>query len=332
VVPPQSSPTTNRKDEPVSPTRIDVHGHFLSPHYRATLAHNGHAQPDGFPIMPDFQGPDILAAMDELEISSMMLSVSSPGVSFVDTDASVQLARHVNDAAAQLVNDHPRRFGLIASLPLLDVDRALSEMARALDDLGADGIALPTNAGGRHLSDPEFAEVWQELDHRGTVAVLHPMSPPAWEQTSLGYPRPMLEFFFETTRVVVALTLSGTLARHRNLKLVVPHAGAAISVVAARVGAIAAVLAGDGEPADVPGTLARLYYDLAGYSTPTQLRSLLDVTTPGQLLYGSDMPFSPPANARRLIDELEQTDLLTEDERGAMFADNARRLFPRLSG
>ena len=100
----------------------------------------------------------------------------------------------------------------------------------------------------------------------------------------------MLEFLFDTTRVVVDLILNGTIASCPDMTLIVPHAGAALGVVADRVQAFGRLLAPE---VDVLGDLRRLYYDLAGYAVPRQLAPLLALTTTSHLHYGSDFPWTP---------------------------------------
>ena len=58
------------------------------------------------------------------------------------------------------------------------------------------------------------------------------------ECTSLGYAPPLIEFVFDTTRAVTHLVLSGTLERCPDLRLIVPHAGAATSTTVAMAQAI----------------------------------------------------------------------------------------------
>ncbi len=193
---------------------IDVHAHFFTARLRAAMEDAGITQPDGMPAIPDWDPKSALRHMDEVGIQTAMLSVSSPGIDFGTPDAVRELARNVNDEGAELVRAHPGRFGLMASLPLPDLPASLAEAERALDDLGADGIALHTHYQGHYLGDPLYEPLMELLDERRAVVFLHPTSPQCWQDTSLGYPRPMIEFPFDTTRAVAHLILSGTLRRH----------------------------------------------------------------------------------------------------------------------
>src|SRR5690606_2232069 len=119
------------------------------------------------------------------------------------------------------------RFGLFATLPLPEVDHSLLEIEHAYETLGVDGIALKTNHAGQYLGDQIFEPVFDELNRRKAVVFIHPTSPSCacCTQLAMGYPRPLIEFLFETTRAVTNLILSGTLQRYSDLRLIIPHAG-----------------------------------------------------------------------------------------------------------
>ena len=183
--------------------------------------------------------------MDRLGIAASLLSVSTPGVHLADGPAAADLAREVNEAGRRAVVDHPGRFGLLGSLPLPDVDAALAEIAHCADELDVDGFVLLTNVDGTYLGDPAWDPVLAELDRRAARVLIHPTSPVCWEHTSFGRPRPMLEFLFDTTRAVVNLVLNGTVARLPNLRLIIPHAGATLPVIADRVAGFALLMGVD---------------------------------------------------------------------------------------
>ena len=245
---------------------IDVHAHFLPDQYREALATAGIDQPDGFPRVPMWKASEHVEVMDRLGIEACVLSVSSPGVQFgegMSASDAVSLARHVNDVAAATITQHPGRFGAFASLPMADEGESLAEIERVFDGLGLDGVNLLTNVAGVYLGDASLEPIMAELNRRRAVVFIHPTSPACWECTSLGYPRPMIEFPFDTTRAVTNLLLSGTLARHPDIRWIVPHAGGTLPFLAPRIAGISVLLGAD-DPAAVVAQLRRLHYDLAG--------------------------------------------------------------------
>lgn len=232
--------------------------------------------------------------MDAHGIEQSILSVSSPGVWFGDRAASVALCRRLNDYAAELVATRPDRFRFFASVPLPAVDEAVAEAARALDELGAAGTVAMTNAGGTYLSDPLVAPYLDELDRRGAVLFVHPTSPPGWESTALGFPRPMVEFFADTTRVLSALLVSGEAARRTGLRIIVPHCGASLPLLADRLRLFASLASSARESEAIDEGLGRLWFDLAGTPLPVHAEALIAQVGTERLLYGSDYCWTPP--------------------------------------
>jgi 6-methylsalicylate decarboxylase len=299
--------------------KFDVHAHYIPDGYRVALERAGHDHPDGMPWIPEWSAEAHVEAMNRLGIATSLLSVSSPGVHLGDGASTVDLAREVNEDGRRAVVDHPGRFGLLASLPLPDINASIAEIAYCCDHLSVNGFVLLTNVGGMYVSDPSFEPVFHELNRRGARVLLHPTSPACWESTSFERPRPMLEFLFDTTRAVVDLVLNGSVARYHDLTLIVPHAGATLPLVADRVSTFARLLA----PAvDVLGDLGRLQYDLAGNAVPRQLEALLSLTTLDHLHYGSDFPFTPEPVIAAAAESIDGVDSLIDTLRS-----NTARLF-----
>ncbi len=317
------------------PNAIDVHAHFLTPRYREEAIAAGHGRPDGMPGLPEWSPEAALELMDEAGIRVAMLSVSSPGVHFGDNVKARALGRHMNEAAAAVVAARPDRFGFFACLPLPDVEGSLEELEFAFDHLRADGVVVQTNHAGVYLGDERLSTLLTVLDRRAACLFLHPTSPNCGcgGGPGLRYPRPMMEFMFETTRTVFDLILSGAMDRWANLRLIVPHAGAAIPVLADRAASMIPLLE-LGPDMDGPrffAHLKRLHYDLAGQPIPRLLPALLSLADTDRLLYGSDYPFTPRPFVGRLAALLGETTLFDDASRAKVANGNALRLFPRFS-
>jgi predicted TIM-barrel fold metal-dependent hydrolase len=325
--------------DPFEPTaapiggRINLHVHYLTESYRSAMRSGGHAEPDGFPTLPDWSLEEALEGMGRVGADFAVLSISSPGVHFGDDAAARERARQVNEEGAECVRAHPDRLGLFASLPLPDVEGSLAELAYAFDELGADGLILQSNSNGLYLGDPRLDPLFEELDERRAVVLIHPASPPGWEHIELAYPRPMLEFIFESTRAVANLVLTGTRRRYPDVQLIVPHAGAALPVVADRIGGLLEMVPAMSElsPVEAIETLGTFWYDLAGFSTPRQLAAIRTLVSVDRLLVGSDQPFTPDWKAAELARNLDATPLLEEAEREAVYRGNALHLLPGIA-
>ena len=155
------------------PHRIDVHAHYLAPAYKQALQEAEMWLIGGIPV-PDWTPELALEFMDAHGIAVQMLSVSDPGVEFVDHERAPALARECNDYAAAVVHEHPGRFGAFAVLPMSDVEQARAETVRALDDLRLDGVGLLSSYDGRYPGDPAFEPLLSELNRRHAWVMVHP--------------------------------------------------------------------------------------------------------------------------------------------------------------
>src|SRR5262249_3297956 len=145
-----------------------------------------------------------------------------------------------------------------------DIDGALEDIGYAFDTLKLDGIVMLTNFNGVYLGDKRLDPVFEELNRRGAVVFIHPTSPICWQQSALGYRRPMIEFTFDRSREVVNLMFSRTTTRFPKVRFIVPHAGGTLPFLAGRVAMFGPRLAAAGTAIDVQENLWRMYYDLAG--------------------------------------------------------------------
>jgi predicted TIM-barrel fold metal-dependent hydrolase len=317
----------------LTPRAIDLHAHFLPERYRASALAHGQSHPDGMPALPQWSAAAAVSMMDDVGIAAAALSISSPGVAFLESPAErAALARAVNEDGATAVAAYPDRFGLLASLPLPDVDAALAEIDYAFGQLDADGVGLHTHYRGVYLGDARLDPVMAALDARSALVTIHPVSPCGWEGVSFGRPRPMVEFLFDTTRAVINLALSGVLDRYRSIRWVVPHTGAALPALADRVDRIYPWISAPGEAqVDLIAALGRLHYDLAGTPLPRALPALLGLAAASQLVYGSDYPFTPAPRVGQLAQDIASTDVLDDEGKAAALSGNARRLLPRLA-
>jgi len=309
---------------------IDIHAHYLPPGYLETATAALKGLPDGMPFMPSWQPETALEMMDRHGISTAMLSVSSPGVHFGNDQVARRLARSVNEFGARIAKDHPGRFGMFASLPLPNVDAALKEINYAVCTLKANGFVMLTNYGGVYLGDATFDPVFDELNERRAIVFIHPTSPPCWEKIGLGFPRPMIEFPFDSTRAITNLVLGGTLERCPNLRIIVPHAGGTLPFLARRIARVASGMnlgRSGSARADFIAALRTLFYDTAAASGDNSLASLLALVSSSRILFGSDYPFMPEAAIAQTINELRTSQLLRTEDLRAIETGNAVRLF-----
>lgn len=314
----------------MQPHRIDVHHHVIPPVYLSALDAAGVDTPIAGVAYPSWDVAADLEVMDQFGIQAAIVSITVPGVGFTTGRAAAGVARATNDYLAQLRSDYPGRYGAFALLPLPDVDAALAEIDYAIGVLGLDGVGLFSNHRGTYLGDPAFDRVFARLGEADVLTYVHPAIPPATGQPQFGLPPSLYEFTFDTTRTVASLLYSGTLDRYPDLRLIVSHAGGTVPFLAQRLtyaDTINPGLAGR-RPADLLGSLRRLYYDTAMSANPHTLAALASLIDTGHILFGSDYPFMPASTTAETIAGLEA--FFTAGDRQLIERDNALRLLPGL--
>jgi predicted TIM-barrel fold metal-dependent hydrolase len=272
--------------------RVDVHHHFCPPAYIDAVNPKIALQP----VLKNWTLAQSIEDMDQAGVWTAMLSITSPGVFFGDAAAASALARTCNEYGADLVRNHPGRFGLFAALPMPDVDASLREIAYALDVLKADGIGLYTSYDRRWLGDPSFTPVFDELDRRKAVVFTHPTANECCTNLIPDITDATIEFGTETTRTIASLLFSGAAARHPNVNFIFAHAGGTMPFLFGRF----VTLARDPRfatrlPQGPLHEVRRFSYDIAQSANPGALASLLQVIPISQILFGTDFPFSKGA-------------------------------------
>ncbi len=305
--------------------RVDVHHHVAPPRWVTELTSRNLATPD----ITNWSPAKTLDDMDAAGVSTSILSVTSPAVSFADADLARRVARESNEWVANLRRDHPGRFGSFAMLPVQDIDGSLKEIEYALDTLKADGIGLLTSYGDKWLGHPMYAPIMNELNRRKAVLYTHPTLANCCRGLVPDIAPTVIEFGTDTSRTVADIVFSGTAARCPDLRFIFSHAGGTVPFLTERF--IQAPVINKNLAARVPNgvlhELKRFYYDTAWAYNAAPLAALTKLVDVSQIVYGSDYPYRTGAGT---VKGLTAYGFSAKDMK-AIGRDNAVRLLPRLA-
>jgi 6-methylsalicylate decarboxylase len=311
---------------------IDTHHHFYAPEYqKAWLDWEAKRNIPHFQQQVGWSRAKALEDLDKAGVRTAILSLAStPGVWFdAPLPEVTRMARLCNDYGADIVRSRPGRFGLFATLPMVDVDSSLTEIQHAFDTLKADGVGLQTNYGDKWPGDPAYRPIFEELNRRKAVVYFHPLVASCCGRLSVGTFPAVIEVPHDTTRAVVSLLLNGSLARYRDIKWLFSHAGGTVPMLAGRMDYFfkfrrdAAEIAPQGYEAE----FKRLHYDTANATHPSSMAALLNLIPSSQVVFGSDYPYVPiNTQAAALRSQGLPADVVAAIESG-----NAKRLLPRVA-
>ena len=307
--------------------RIDTHHHAIPADYRDLLRKAGIDEAGGRAV-PEWSPEGSLQTMSELGVGTAILSVSTPGTTFLPNPAdAAALARDLNDYLATVVAAQPDRFGFFATVPMPHVDESVAEVVRSLDELHADGVVLLANAAGVYLGQDGQDDLFAALDARSAVVFIHPAELPG--PAVDGVAPFATDFLLDTTRAAYLLVRNGIRRKYPNIRFILSHAGGFVPYASYRMAV--GIMSDTGRSLiDSLDDFAGFYFDTALSSSAAALPSLLAFAKPGHVTFGSDWPFAPIAAGKLFAAGLETYPGLDADARAAIERTNALALFPRL--
>ena len=316
---------------------IDVHHHARPRAYFDALIASGRTTVGGRALPAPWTVKGALASMDAHGIATAFLSAPDGDLLYRDRAVALTMSQLLNTLFAETITAHPRRFGAFASLPLPHLDDAMSEATRALDELKLDGVMLSTSYAGRYLGDPRFDALLAELDRRGAVVLVHPVTPMGIDQLALDFPTPLLEYAFDTTRCIATLIRHDVPRRFPRISLVFSHAGGAAPWLLQRLSLMPLMLDARHEMhvtqdrAAIERALRSFYYDVAMSGSNEVLTLLAGLVGAERIVLGSDYPLVPEAYIAATIGAVQRATALNDAQRRAILRDNMLRLVPRLT-
>jgi aminocarboxymuconate-semialdehyde decarboxylase len=319
--------------------RIDVHSHVMPPIYLDALTASGRyetAQDAAGRLVVTAQGARVLTVtpamadasvrveeLDAAEVDMQLLSLSAPNVYFLEGQAALDLAVSTNDYLADLTREYPNRFRALASIPLTaDIDTAMRELERSIDELGMVGVLVGSNIGGLPLDHPGFDPFYEELNRRSLPMFIHPMLPPGAETWphALGL---LVGTMNDMTLAVSRLLFSNFFGRFLSVSVVAAHLGGALPFLAGRLDAGYAVYPECQGINRAPSEfMEHMYFDTAQLHEPA-MRCAIDTLGHDRLLFGSDYP-DGLGDLKSAIQNVESS--VRRGARSAMLGETAGKL------
>ncbi len=145
------------------------------------------------------------------------------------------LARFLNDHLAERVEEHPRRFIGLGTLPLQAPELAVDELERCVRDLGMPGVQIGSHVNDWNLDAPELFPVFERAEALGAALFVHP-----WDMMGRDrMPRYFLPWLVgmpaETSLAICSLIFGGVFDRLPALRVAFAHGGGAFPGTLGRI-------------------------------------------------------------------------------------------------
>jgi predicted TIM-barrel fold metal-dependent hydrolase len=199
-----------------------------------------------------------------------------------------------------------------------------------------DGVTTTTSINDIYLGEPQFDPWFEELNRRSATFFVHPTITKAGETLLNGLNASVIEFMFDTTRMVTNMVATGAKKRFSQIKIIAAHGGGTIPFLVNRIQTLEHTFGvGPGRlelsSEEVREGIASFYYDLTAATSEAQLCAILKLVPVSQLLMGLDNPFMPKSTFAPAIADVGRYPALSETDLRSISYANAFRLYPELA-
>ena len=205
---------------------------------------------------------------------------------------TLDLSMILNNHIAGIVQDYPKRFIGLGTLPMQAPKLAIKELERCLD-IGLAGVQIGTHVNQWNLDSSSLFDVFAAAEELGAAVFVHPWDmmgkenmPKYWLPWLVGMPA-------ETSLAISSMIFGGVLERLPKLKLAYAHGGGSFPSTIGRIEHgfhVRPDLCAVDNNVNPKDYLGRFYLDSLVHDK-TVLKYIVDLIGEDRVALGSDYPF-----------------------------------------
>jgi len=135
-----------------------------------------------------------------------------------------ELSRFLNDHIAELVQQYPKHYIGLGTIPMQDTEEAIKELER-IKSLGLVGIQIGSNINDKNLSEDEFFPIFEACSRLGLAVMIHPWQMMGFDSMKKYWLPWLVGMPAETSRAACSMIFGGVLERLPKLRVCFSHAG-----------------------------------------------------------------------------------------------------------
>lgn len=144
------------------------------------------------------------------------------------------ISQVLNNGIAEIVEQYPRRFIGLGTVPLQDTNLAVKELERC-KKIGLDGVQIGTNVNQLNLGEPQFFEFFAACENLGMAVFVHPWEMMGEKDVQKYWLPWLVGMPAETSRAICSLIFSGVLEKCKNLRICFAHGGGSFPYTLGRI-------------------------------------------------------------------------------------------------
>ena len=228
---------------------------------------------------------------------------------------TLDLSRLLNDHIASVVEEHPRRFVGLGTVPMQDAELAVVELERCVKELGLAGMEIGSHINGWNLDDAKVFPVLEAAQDLGAAVFVHPWEMLGRERMSRYWLPWLVGMPAETSLSICSMIFGGVFEKLPRLRVLFAHGGGAFPATLGRIEhgfTVRPDLVAAENQINPRDYLGRFYVDSLVHDAE-MLRYMIKLMGANSIALGSDYPF--PLGERepgKLIESMRLEDSISE--------------------
>jgi aminocarboxymuconate-semialdehyde decarboxylase len=224
-----------------------------------------------------------------------------------------ELSRFLNDHIAELVQQYPKHYIGLGTIPMQDTEEAIKELER-IKSLGLVGIQIGSNINDKNLSEDEFFPIFEACSRLGLAVMIHPWQMMGFDSMKKYWLPWLVGMPAETARAMACLIFAGVMDMFPKVRWLFAHAGGSFIPTIGRLehgfNCRPDLVAVD-NPNNPRNYLGKFWVDSATHD-PELLHYILKKQGNQKVALGTDYPF--PLGDLEIGKFIEESDLSSQDK------------------
>ena len=211
---------------------------------------------------------------------------------WANIDDALDLSKLLNDHILSVVDESPKRFIGLGTIPLQDPDKSIKELERC-SKMKLAGVQIGSNVNGKNLNEAELFPMFEAASDLDMSIFVHPWEMMGENEMKKYWLPWLVGMPAETSRAICSMIFGGIFERLPNLRVAFAHGGGAFPVTSGRIQHgynVRPDLCAVDNQVDPANYLGRFWVDSLVHDADT-LDFLLDKIGPDRIALGTDYPF-----------------------------------------
>ncbi len=144
------------------------------------------------------------------------------------------ISKLLNDHIAQIIQNHPKRFVGLATLPMQDTILAIKELERCMN-IGFKGIQIGSHINDKNLSDSSFFELYAACEQLGASIFVHPWDMMGQDRMDKYWLPWLVGMPAESSLAISSMIFGGVFKKFPKLRVAFAHGGGSFPITIGRI-------------------------------------------------------------------------------------------------